>query len=465
MLESIYTISVAASLYAFGLFSTVSGEYLAQGLAGEDVVEIGTVMPANQTNNLVLTDEADSTNQNPEETTSYITSVLIDSKYEETPQTISQGLETENFERTQKNTPPNTTNNIIAKNQVLLSEKNSVIISLNKDSPRKLPDGTIFMPISAQRVFNFRTEIGSITSAIEALTLPGKVTVRPNASFMVQAAHNGIFTLENRNYIFEGQSVKKGDVLGILQPTLTLLERADIDSRIQHFTNAIDMLQKRIERLEEVYFVRYRRSRMEQLRIEMEGNRSELKILVRAINKKFVIRSTIDGFVSDLPISSGEYVETGQTLAEIINPTDLRVTAYSFDSTLAQSLPEAYAETMEGIEIKLKPIGAGRMMANQNLPIHFEISSKNHKLIAGVPVIVNVQIPQANIKGIRVPKESINVLPSGQKIIWERLSSEKFLAHHVETMSVNLGEVMITTDLGRKMRLVVHGTNALNQIN
>ena len=465
MFQTIYVIILAAGLSVFNLASTISAEYLAQGLAGEDVVEIGTVMPANQTANLASIDQVDSMNQNTEDTTSYVTSVLIDAKYEGKTQTIVPKLEQESSEKTQKDTTPEPMDNITAKNRMLLSEKDVVMISLNKDSPRKLPDGTVFIPISAQRIFNFRTKIGSITSATKALSLPGKVTISPNASFKIQTAHNGIFTLENRNYIFEGQSVKKGDIIGVLQPTLTLLERADIDAQIQHLTNAVDLYQKRIERLAEVYFVRYRKSRMEQLRIEMEGNRSELKILVRAIDKKFIIRSTIDGFVSHLPISSGEYVERGQTIAEIINPTALRVTAYSFDSSLAQSLPKASAKTMEGVGIELKPIGAGRIMANQNLPIHFEITSKNHKLVAGAPVIVNVIIPQTNIKGIAVPKESIHVLPSGQKIIWERLSSEKFLAHHVETTSINLNEAMITTYLGRSMRFVVQGTNALNQIN
>ena len=86
----------------------------------------------------------------------------------------------------------------------------------NSNGPKRLPDGSVFLPKPAQRQIGVRTlpvEAGELPRTIE---LAGKVVMDPNAGGKVQAMVAGRLEAGPKGFPSMGQSVRKGDVLAFL---------------------------------------------------------------------------------------------------------------------------------------------------------------------------------------------------------------------------------------------------------
>ena len=86
------------------------------------------------------------------------------------------------------------------------------------NGPRRLPDGSVFLPKPAQRQIGVRTlqvEAGELPKATE---LTAKVVMDPNAGGKVQAIVAGRVTPGPRGLPLPGQAVKKGEVLAYVTP-------------------------------------------------------------------------------------------------------------------------------------------------------------------------------------------------------------------------------------------------------
>ena len=70
------------------------------------------------------------------------------------------------------------------------------LLSLIGDTPYRRPDGTVFMPIAAQRVFGFRTVIGERLTVPQTAELPGRVKTNPSTAHMIQSAQDGFRLIE-----------------------------------------------------------------------------------------------------------------------------------------------------------------------------------------------------------------------------------------------------------------------------
>ena len=99
------------------------------------------------------------------------------------------------------------------------------------NGPRRLPDGSVFLPKPAQRQIGVRTlqvEAGELPKATE---LSGKVVMDPNAGGKVQAIVAGRVTPGPRGLPLPGQTVKKGEVLAYVTPEVGGNSRSLAESR------------------------------------------------------------------------------------------------------------------------------------------------------------------------------------------------------------------------------------------
>lgn len=338
------------------------------------------------------------------------------------------------------------------------------LLALIGDAPRRELDGTIFLPIVTQRVFGLRTMLGERISVPVTQEMPGHIVVDPASSTLIQVGNKGFIEAANGRFPFIGQTVTRGDLLALMQPINDHLGQAHTLERIQDLTNQIDMARKRMARLEEVIYIRYRDSKIEALRVEITGLQRQLDVLRDAIEMRYELRAKTDGIVSRVEAQVGQYVDQGQTIFEIVDPSRLWVEATAFEPYQAGQVQDATAFTPDGKKLALRFVGGGLKLRNQATPLRFEIINPVSDLTVDNPVTVVVRSRTGAVSGIKVPRSALLHGADGRQIVWERRSAERFVGHHVSSQSIDAGYVLITEGLPASLRVVLEGAAILDQV-
>ena len=340
-----------------------------------------------------------------------------------------------------------------------------VQIALLQEKPTTNPDGTIFLPIAAQRIFEIRTVVGELSTVPIGAELPGRVIVNPSSSVLVQAAYRGTIQMVDGKYPFVGQQVGRGQLLATLKPVNSHLDEARVRERITELTNEIELDRKRMAMLNEVVYVRYRINKIEEVRTEIQGLIRRLKVLEDSLTQSYELRAQTDGVVSEVAVTAGQHVLEGATLFRVVDPSRLWVEASGYQQGLQNSVQSATALTVEGSKIDLKFVGGGLSLSNQAIPLLFEIVSTNaDSLSVGKPVTVFVQSDNSKIEGVRVPRTSLVRGTDGSALIWKKVAAELFLKTRVSVTPIDAESVLISGDLSPKDRIVSAGVGLLAQI-
>ena len=179
---------------------------------------------------------------------------------------------------------------------------------------------------------------------------------------------------------------------------------------------------------------------------------------------RYELRAKTDGIVSRVEAQVGEYVQQGQTIFEIIDPTRLWVEATAFELYQARQVLDASAFTADGRRLELRFIGGGLKMLNQAMPLRFEIINPVPDLSVDNPVSVVVRSQIGEVVGVKIPRSALLRGTDGRQIVWERLTAERFVGHHVSSQPIDAEHVLITDGLPARVRVVVEGAAALDQI-
>ncbi|MBT5265576.1 MAG: biotin/lipoyl-binding protein [Rhodospirillaceae bacterium] len=348
--------------------------------------------------------------------------------------------------------------------ETAVSEIPDPLLSLIGDTPHRRPDGTVFMPIAAQRVFGLRTVLADRLSIPKTSEFPGHVVPNPSTGHLAQLAQEGFIEVAEGGFPFIGQRVRRGDLLAYLKPTLDTLGQAQMTEQIQNLANKIELARKRMARLEEVLFVRYRASKIEQIRVEIMGLRRQLAILEGSVFDRVPIRAKTDGIVSHVSVAAGQYVDAGETLFEIVDPTRLWVKASAFEIGIAEKISSATAVTADGTPLSLRFVGGGLSLQNQAIPLQFEVLDPPAGLTVDTPVTVVVRGRRVMMTGVRVPRESVVRTSDGLRLVWERRSAESFVPHHVSAVPIDADSILVTSRLSHRLRVVTRGAGVLSQV-
>jgi hypothetical protein len=340
---------------------------------------------------------------------------------------------------------------------------NQVILELVRDTPHRRPDGTAFLPIATQRIFEMRWQVSRLADVPMAHEIPGHVITNPGTGTMVHAALAGVIEANQGTFPYIGMKVRSGDLLAYLQPTMNVSERTQIEARIQQLVNLISLTEKQIERLKEVMFVRYRVNKIESLKVQMDGYRRELATLQSSLGSREALRATADGVISRIDAVVGGTVNQGQAVFEIIDPDALWIEAAAYDPEIASNIRNATAVTSDGQGIDLEFIGGGLVLSNQAIPLRFRVLNAPDGLSVGKPVTVIVR-HEETISGIPVPAASVIRDGDGRSVVWERMTAETFLPRQVRAVRV-AGDIMVVqSGLADGARVVTEGATLLNQV-
>ncbi len=171
------------------------------------------------------------------------------------------------------------------------------------------------------------------------------------------------------------------------------------------------------------------------------------------------------GVIAKSNALNGQVIEPSHVLFEVIDPSRLLIEANTADATVAQQVQGGSIASIDGIELTF--VGAGRSLVNGAIPILFRANATQGNtsvpLAVGQPVTVLARL-NTKIKGIVLPSEAVVRNPNNEAIVWIKSGAERFIAQPVEYQALNAREVVVTKGLADENRVVVSGTNLINQI-
>ena len=120
----------------------------------------------------------------------------------------------------------------------------------NVNGLMRLPDGSVNVPMLAQRRMGIRTQIVAASQAQATVELAGRVVMDPNAGGRVQAVHGGRVEAGPRGLPVAGQAVRKGEVLAYIRHHAEPYAQANQEAQLAELRSSRQLAAQRVERLQ-----------------------------------------------------------------------------------------------------------------------------------------------------------------------------------------------------------------------
>jgi biotin carboxyl carrier protein len=334
----------------------------------------------------------------------------------------------------------------------------------NPGALARLPDGSVNLPKLGQRRMEIRTQMVFQSEHVQTIELNGKVDIDPNAGGRVQAPFQGRVEPPAQGFPSLGQTVRKGEILAYLSPLADAISVGSQRAELAEVKANITLAQQRVERMK-VLQGTIPKKELEAAQAQLSALQGRERALSNSVQGRQTLLAPANGVIAKSNALNGQVVEPSHVLFEVIDPSRLLIEANTADATLAQQVQGGSVANIDGIELTL--LGAGRSLVNGAIPITFRAKAAQGNnavpLAVGQPVTVLARL-NTKIKGIVLPSEAVVRNPNNEAIVWIKSGAERFIALPVEYQALDARQVVITKGLADENRVVVSGTNLINQI-
>jgi hypothetical protein len=330
----------------------------------------------------------------------------------------------------------------------------------------RLPDGSVFLPVTAQFQLGLRTTVAQETSAQETFKLSGRVLRDPNFSGAVQATQSGVLSAPPGGLPTLGQRVGKGQLLGYLKPVLSSLERSELETQLATVTKDLLLNQRLLERVREQAVTGGVNISIQEdaALIEYRGHQARKQAIEKALEgAPQALRSPVAGVVSRSEIFLGKVVAQGDTLFEVVDPRHLWVEATNYDLKLADRISAAHTVGADGAFIPLTYKGQGYQLRNQAVQLQFQIAAAAESGLAidqGVQVFVRTR---EQVRGVAVPPQAVTLRNNAEHVVWVRHAAEVFTPHVVKIVGYDGNQHPVISGIAPGDRVVSSDLLALTQ--
>ncbi|EDP63940.1 hypothetical protein BAL199_14932 [alpha proteobacterium BAL199] len=331
------------------------------------------------------------------------------------------------------------------------------------DSPRQMPDGTLFVPKTTQRLMMIRTALPCSGEARIGERLSGRVTADRISTGIVQASQPGRLEAAGDVFPYIGMRVTKGETLAVLRPVLPVTKVADINAAAAELEGEITKTELSLLRLREFPIVPFRAGRILSLRLQLDKLRKQRDAVLSALDRVEELRASASGIVSSAEGEIGEVVSANDVLWEIVDPANLWVEAVAYSGAQIDGVTDAYAVTADGRSFRLAYVGRGRRLEQQAIPLQFRIVVSDDTLVVDQPVTVYLRTGR-QVSGLVVPSDAVVRGSSGQQIVFAHVTPERFEPRQVNTEPLDGDTVLVISGLDSSERLVTAGAHVLNQV-
>jgi membrane fusion protein, heavy metal efflux system len=332
----------------------------------------------------------------------------------------------------------------------------------NGNSPRRLPDGNVFLPKPAQYQIGVRTFAVQQANLARTLELAGKVVMDPNAGGRIQPTQAGRIESGPKGLPGPGQTVRKGEVLAYVVPSVGSVERSNQAAQLAELRSNLALAQKRLARLTELIDT-VPRKELEMTEGEIRGLNGRIAAIGTGLSTKETLVAPVSGVIATANVVAGQVVDAREVLFEVIDPTRMRVEALSYEADIGSRVATASIQIGQD-RMPLKYLGTGRTLREQAVPLSFGVSGAAlSKLAIGQPVRVFVQTAN-QVQGFSVPSAALMKSPSNQTIVWVKSGAEQFEPRVITYESLDGIDVAVTTGLKAGDRVVTQAATLVNQI-
>lgn len=325
----------------------------------------------------------------------------------------------------------------------------------------RLPDGSVNVPVLAQRRLAVRTLLAKEAQAAATVELPGRVVMDPNAGGRVQTVTGGKVQPGPKGLPVAGQKVRKGEVLGYVTVNASPIEVANQKAQLAEIRANRQVAQQRVQRLESLEGTVPRKD-IEAARAELQSLVVQERAVGGSVSAREALVSPIAGVVASTSVVAGQVVEPKDVLFEVVDPARVLVEATTADASIAARVGQASLAGQP--DIRLQFLGAARSLRDGALPLTFRASSAAELPLAiGQPVTVVASLNQ-QVKGIVLPAQAVTRSPSNESVVWIKAGAERYVPQSVQVQPVDAKTVVVTKGLSADNRVVVQGASLIAQI-
>ena len=328
----------------------------------------------------------------------------------------------------------------------------------------RLPDGSVNIPKLGQRRMEIRTQMAFQSEHAQTIELNGKVDIDPNAGGRVQAPFQGRVEPPAQGFPALGQTVRKGEILAYLSPLADAISVGSQRAELAEVKANITLAQQRVERMQVLQGTMPKKE-LEAAQAQLSALQGRERALSNSVSGRHALLAPANGVIAKSNALNGQVIEPSHVLFEVIDPGRLLIEANTADAAVAQQVQGGSIASIDGIELTL--VGAGRSLVNGAIPILFRANATQGNtsvpLAVGQPVTVLARL-NTKIKGIVLPSEAVVRNPNNEAIVWIKSGAERFIAQPVQYQALNAREVIVIKGLADENRVVVSGTNLINQI-
>lgn len=330
------------------------------------------------------------------------------------------------------------------------------------NSPRRLPDGSVYVPKPTQRLLGLRTTPAVKTTRATARELIGTVVPDPSSFGQVQAPMDGQIEVGTRGISFAGQKVEAGEVLALLAPSIPVADlgtmqqlRAEVDGKLM-------IAEQKLDRLSRIASV-VAQGQIDDTKAELAALREQKRVLAPKDTQKIALKAPVSGIISVANVRAGQVVSARDTLFEIVDPDKLWIEGIGNPGHDDGTISVAKAVDSEGHTLALSYIGRSPTLRQQSRPLLFRIDDRHPELVIGAPVKIFVQ-SDSSAEGIEVPLTAVVRGNSGLPHVWIKESPERFRAAEVKIAPLDGERVLVVAGINPGDRVVTAAAELVNQV-
>lgn len=328
----------------------------------------------------------------------------------------------------------------------------------------RLPDGSVFVPKSAQRQLSLRTRSALKGEFPRTVELNGRIVADPNAGGRVQTFQSGRIEAGPNGLAVLGQRVSKGQILAWLQPAATALERGTQQSALVELAAQESVLERRLARLQQLEGSVPQKD-IEQAEIELAAFKKRKNAVGGSLGREALV-APVSGVVSAANVAVGQVVDAQAVVFEVIDPQRLAVEALAYDPLLLDGLTKASAPITGGV-LDLAFVGLGRSLKDQAMPVLFRVELPKSGALPAVAVGQTLKVlaqTKASQAGVAIPAAAVVRNAANESVVWVHQSAERFVARKVKAAPLDGHTVAVTDGLSGGERVVIQGAATLAQI-
>lgn len=332
----------------------------------------------------------------------------------------------------------------------------------------RLADGSVFLPKPMQR------QAGLLTQPVEAgrfprtVELAGKVIGDPATSGHVQATQSGRIEPGKTGLATVGRRVKAGEILGVLRPVATSLERGSQQAQVAELTAQLALAERKLARAQQLEGLTPQKE-IDAARIDVDGVKARLAALRGGLDSAEPLIAPVSGVIAASRVVAGQVVEARELLFEIIDPDRLAVEALAYDAALVERTTGGSVvlagESNQRQSARLSYLGGARQLREGALPLLFKVESgrgKASSLVLAVGQSVSVLVETKDLlEGVVLPASAVVRDANGEPQIWVKLEPERFVPRKVRAVPLDGSRVVVAEGIKAGERVVSSGASAL----